>query len=370
MKFHVERDVFVDAVAWAAKSLPARPTMPVLSGLVIDAGENNLELSGFDYEISSQVSVASTTVEPGRTIISGRLLADIVRSLPHETVQVEVSGTRAELRCGRAVFTMPTMSDDEYPEIPHLPPTVGTIDSQDFAGAVGQVTVAAGRDDGLPVLTGAYMEFSGDRLTLVATDRYRLAVREIGWTPDDPTFETSLLVPARTLAEVAKTLTAGESVSLSMDAASGASILGFEGAGRRTTTRLIDEKFPPFRSLLPSESSARAEIEIAEVAEAVRRVGLVLERSSPIRLTFGDGSLRLEAGGNEDAQATEEVPASYEGEALTIAFNPAYLLDGLSALGGNAATLSFTGAFKPAMITGRDGAAGFRYLLMPVRLSS
>lgn len=370
MKFHVERDVFVEAVGWAAKSLPVRPTMPVLSGLVLEASPESLELSGFDYEISSQVTVPATTVEEGTAIISGRLLAEIVRSLPHDTVKVSVTGTRAELRCGRAVFTMPTMSGDEYPEIPALPPTVGHFDSATFAEAVGQVTVAAGRDDGLPVLTGAYLEFAGDRLTLAATDRYRLAVREIAWTPSDAGFETSLLVPARTLADVAKTLTSGDSVSLALDSTANTTILGFSGGGRRSTTRLIDEKFPPFRSLLPSDSSAVAHVEIAELAEAVRRVGLVLERSSPIRLTFADGALRLDAGGNEDAQASEELAADYDGEELTIAFNPAYLLDGLNALGGATATLSFTGAFKPAMVTGSERPEGFRYLLMPVRLSS
>lgn len=370
MKFHVERDVLADAVAWAAKSLPARPTMPVLSGLVLEASGDALELSGFDYEISSQVSVPATTLVEGITIISGRLLADIVRSLPHDVVKIEVSGPRAELRCGRAVFTMPTMSGDEYPEIPGLPPTVGLLDSHTFSEAVGQVTVAAGRDDGLPVLTGAFMEFVGDKLTLAATDRYRLAVREIAWSPDDPAFTTSLLVPARTLADVAKTLTAGDTVALALQEGSGSAILGFEGAGRRSTTRLIDEKFPPFRSLLPSESLAVAELDVASITEAVKRVGLVLERSSPIRLAFSTGAVVLEAGGNEDAQASEEVATSYEGEELTIAFNPAYLLDGLGALEGGTARLSFTGPTKPAMLTEQSSDEDFRYLLMPVRLSS
>jgi DNA polymerase-3 subunit beta len=234
------------------------------------------------------------------------------------------------------------------------------------------VAVAAGRDDTLPVLTGIRIELDGEDVTLAATDRYRLAVRTLRWQPSDPGLQATALVPARTLAESAKSLTAGAEVTVALaSGGTGEGLLGLTGATRRTTTRLLDGEFPKYRSLLPDSASATATLDTAALTDAVRRVSLVASRTSPVRLSFSGDTVVLEAGGLDEAEAAEALPAAFEGEELTIAFNPAYLLDGLNAIDSDEARLSFTGPTKPAVLTGKAGeeTGDYRYLLMPVRLA-
>jgi DNA polymerase III subunit beta len=383
MELRVERDALADAVVWTARSLPARPPMQVLLGLLLDVSDAGLEISGFDYEVSSRVRLDVTAAEDGRALVPGRLLADIVRSLPAQPVELRLEGSRVVLSCGAARFTLPTLPVEDYPALPAMPTVAGALESDVFAGAVQQVALAAGRDDTLPVLTGVRVEIEGETLTLAATDRYRLAVRSLPWRPTEPGISTTALVPARTLAETAKALTGGPEVLLALSSASGPGagegMIGFEGAGRRTTSRLLEGEFPKYRSLLPAESSAVAEIQTVPFAEAVKRVALVAARNAPVRLSFSSDGVVLEAGGADDAQASEQLEAGWEqsasGEPFTIAFNPAYLLDGLQAVDSDTTTLSFTGPTRPAVLTGkRDADAGagpadYRYLLMPVRLS-
>lgn len=382
MDLRVERDALADAVVWTARSLPARPPMQVLLGLLLETGESGLSVSGFDYEVSSRVTVDVTVSEPGRVLVPGRLLSDIVRALPAQPVDLRLEGNRVVLTCGAARFTLPTLPVEDYPSLPAMPTTAGTLDSDLFADAVAQVALAAGRDDTLPVLTGVRLEIEGEELTLAATDRYRLAVRTLPWKPDQPGMSATALVPARTLSETAKALTSGTEVTVALSSAgtgAGEGMIGFEGGAganrKRTTSRLLEGEFPKYRSLLPSESSARAEITTLPFVEAVKRVALVAQRNAPVRLSFGADGVVLEAGGADDAQASERIECGWEGdtsEPFSIAFNPQYLLDGLSAVGSDATTLSFTGPTRPAVLTGkRDGdrPADYRYLLMPVRLS-
>lgn len=386
MELRVERDALADAVVWTARSLPARPPMQVLLGLLLEAGPDGLEVSGFDYEVSSRVRLDATADEPGRVLVPGRLLSDIVRSLPAQPVDLRLDGTRVVLTCGPARFTLPTLPVEDYPALPAMPQTAGTLGADVFAAAVAQVALAAGRDDTLPVLTGVRFEIEGDVLTLAATDRYRLAVRTLPWRPTDPDLSTTALVPARTLSETARALTTGPEVTLALSAGTGSGaasegMIGFEGAGRRTTSRLLEGEFPKYRSLLPSESTALAEVATAPFVEAVKRVALVAARNAPVRLGFSGDGVVLEAGGADDAQASEQLECSWEGpatgEPFSIAFNPQYLLDGLGAVDSDTTTLSFTGPTRPAVLTGKRDAdaaqsaavADYRYLLMPVRLS-
>jgi DNA polymerase-3 subunit beta len=347
----------------------------VLAGLLVEADKTGLTLSGFDYEVSAQVRVDAQVEEPGRALVSGRLLADISRSLPPQPVSVTTEGPKVLLVCGSARFALLTLPVDEYPTLPELPHVTGTLPSGLLATAVAQVAVAAGRDDTLPVLTGIRVEIEGDTVTLAATDRYRLAVRELTWHPEQPGLSAVSLVPARTLADTAKALTGIETVSIALSTGTaGEGLMGFEGQGRRTTTRLLEGEFPKYRALLPSESSAVATVDTAVLVEAVKRVSLVAERNTPVRLTFAAEELQLDAGTGEEAQASESLPCTLDGEPLTIAFNPHFLLDGLSAIDAEVTRFSFTAATKPAVITagGTGEAAGpapYRYLLMPVRLS-
>jgi DNA polymerase III subunit beta len=384
----VERDVFADAVAWTARALPARPTVPVLAGMRLHATGDELTLSSFDYDVSALAKIPVDTQDAGSALVSGRLLAEISRSLPGRPVQISSEGGRAVLTCGSATFNLLTMPEDEYPALPEMPPAAGTVGSDAFATAVSQTAVAAGRDDTLPSLTGVRIEIEGDTLTLISTDRYRLAVRELRWTPAKPDLSAAVLVPAKALTDTARSLTTAAEVSIALalpgdeaapatpglsQATGGDGMIGFEAGGRRTTTRLLSGEFPRYRTLLPSAVNATAEVSTSMLAEAVRRVALVAERNTAVKLSFASGQVTLEAGTGDEAQADEVMEASFEGEDLTIAFNPTYLLDGLTAMDSDTTRIAFTEPGKPALLTGKpgpDGSPDYRYLLMPFRLNS
>ncbi|MEE4025456.1 DNA polymerase III subunit beta [Gordonia sp. PKS22-38] len=385
MKFRVARDEFAESVAWVARSLPARPPVPVLGCVVLTADEG-LEVSGFDYEVSAQESIAAEIAEPGKVLVSGRLLADITKALPNKPVDVSLDGSRVAITCGSAKFSLPTMPVEDYPELPESPAVTGTIPAQVFAEAIGQVAVAAGRDDTLPMLTGVRVEIDDNRVVLAATDRFRLAVRELEWQPSGAGTTGAVLVPAKTLSESAKTAGTGTGeVSLAFGTGSGIGgegILGILGETKRTTTRLLDAEFPKFRQLLPASHTAVATIDSAPLLDAIKRVALVAERGAQVRMEFSEGLLVLTAGGDEAGKAEEELPVQFHGEPLTIAFNPGYLQDGLSAIGVPTVDFGFTTPSRPAVLrpsSGEEPVADesgafvapdsvFTYLLMPVRL--
>jgi DNA polymerase-3 subunit beta len=373
VKLQVERDQLAEAVAWTARALPARPTAPVLAGMRIQAG-NELTLSTFDYEVSAVASLPVITDEDGIVVVSGKLLAEIVRSLPSRPVTLTTDGARTTLKCGSATFTLMLLPAEEYPTLPELPPLAGSVGSDALSSAIAQVGIAAGRDDTLPALTGIRIEISGETLTLVATDRYRLAVRELRWSPARTDLNTAVLVPAKVLGETTRALTSGAEVQVSLGGDEPASLIGFSGAGKQTTTRLISGEYPRYQALLPSEFNAVAELPASTFAEAVRRVALVAERNTPVRLAFSTGQLVLEAGASDEAQAVELLEADFTGEDLQIAFNPQFLLDGIGAIDSDIARLSFTSPTKPAVITGKggsdtsaEGTPDYRYVLMPIR---
>ncbi|KAB1949329.1 DNA polymerase III subunit beta [Micromonospora sp. ALFpr18c] len=376
MKFRVERDALAEAVAWTAKSLPNRPSVPVLAGVMLRVTDGNLRVSGFDYEVSSQVTVEVQGDADGAALVSGRLLAEITKALPAKPVDIAAVGAHLELVCGSARFTLPTMPVEDYPALPEMPQSAGTVDAAAFATAVAQVAIAAGRDETLPMMTGVRVELSGSTLSMLATDRYRLALREIQWRPDDPEVSINALVPARTLNDTAKALgPLGGEVTLALaQGAAGEGMVGLAGGTRRTTSRLLDgANYPPVRSLFPATHNAEARVPVSTLIEVVKRVALVAERATPVLLSFSADGLVVEAGGSEEARASEAMEATFTGDALTIGFNPQYLIDGLANLGSQTAVLSFVDAFKPAVISpaSEDGEVipGYRYLIMPIRVS-
>lgn len=385
LKFRLVREDFADAVAWVAKNLPTRPTVPVLAGVLLTGSDHGLTVSQFDYEVSAQVRVAAEIASSGSVLVSGRLLSDITRALPDKPVDVQVDGTRVSLTCGNARFSLPTMAVEDYPALPALPDETGVLPGDLFAEAISQVAVAAGRDDTLPMLTGIRVEIMGESVVLAATDRFRLAIRELTWSSTSPDIQGAVLVPAKTLAEVAKSGIDGSEVHLSLGAGPTVGkdgLLGISGEGRRTTTRLLDAEFPKFRQLLPAEHTAVATIGVAELTEAIKRVALVADRGAQVRMEFGDGVLRLAAGGEDVGRAEEDLPVDFAGEPLTIAFNPTYLTDGLGSLHSQRVLFGFTTSSKPAVLrpasdddealsgVGPFPAAesDYVYLLMPVRL--
>ena len=375
MKFRVERDALADAVAWAARSLATRPTIPVLAGLLLDVNDSTLSISGFDLEASTQVDLEVAAATTGTALVSGRLLADISRSLPPHPVDFAVDGARLTIACGSARFTLPTMPVEDYPKLPQMPTTAGTVNSAEFATAVAQVAVAAGRDDTLPMLTGVRLEIDGEKLTFAATDKYRLAVRELAWSPSSAgEASAQVVIPARTLADAARSLAQSDELTIALSASAGAGdgIIGFSGAtgGRasRATTRLLDPQFPPYRTLLPTEWSATAEVAVAPFVEAVKRVALLADRSTPVRLEFAEGGVNLSAGGDDEGRAEEQLEVVYDGEPITIAFNATFLLDGLGALDTSSARLLFPSANKPTVLRPAESDEEYYYLIMPMRL--
>ena len=385
MKFRVERDVLAEAVSWVARALPARPVVPVLSGLLVHADGDELRLSCFDYEVSASASVPAEAGEPGSALVPGRLLAEIVRSLPSADVDVTTTADAMMVTCSSAEFALVSLPLEDYPQLPELPAVAGTVDGGLLANAAAQVVPSASRDDTLPMLTGVCLDVDGPVLTLAATDRYRMAVRTIGWNPQDPAARFSALVPARTLADVARTVGPGQPVTIAVgtDRQGGEGpadgMISFEGAGRRLTARLIGAEFIKYESRFPTSFDASAELPAAAFIEAVRRVSLVADRGAPVQLAFRRDVVVIEAQSDGRARGVESVPVTLAGADQVISFNPHYLLDGLAAAALTAAPeadrirLEFTSPARPALITSVPTAQGqpdFRYLVVPLRAPS
>jgi DNA polymerase-3 subunit beta len=383
VKIRLERDVLAEAVQWAARSLPARPAAPILAGLLVEASSDGVTLSSFDYETSAQVKVAAEVSDEGTALVSGKLLADIARSLPAKPVEITSDETKTTLVCGSARFTLQNLPVAEYPQLPRMPEATGTIESQVFAQAVAQVVVAAGRDELLPVFTGVRMEISEETLSLLATDRYRMALKEIPWNPATPGSSGAALVPARVLNDTAKSMVSGETVTLSLSNSSlGEGIIGFEGTGaggvRHTTTRLLDGEFPKVRHLMSITPAVTVRATTAEVIASVRRVALVAERNTSLRMLIEDGSITLEAATGDQAQAVEAIPATVtehvaDANMTAAGFNPHYLQDALNALDAPYVQFSFTAPGKPCLLTGLNELDGdpiddYRHVIMLMRL--
>lgn len=384
MKIRLERDVLAEAVQWAARSLPTRPSVPILAGLLIRAGDDQVTFSSFDYETSAQIKVKAAVTDEGEALISGRLLADISRSLPGKPVDITADATKMEIVCGSARFTLQTLPVADYPSLPTMPQSTGGVPSQVFAEAVSQVVVAAGRDELLPVFTGVRIEIEDDRISLLATDRYRMALKEIAWNPRSTQASSAALVPAKVLSETAKSMTAGENVTLSLaDGGAGDGIIGFSGDGlsgeRETTTRLLDGEFPKVRHIMNTQGVLHVRVNTAEAIDAAKRVALVAERNTSLRMLIGDGSVTLEAATGDQAQASEAIEATVDqpdgGDLAVLAagFNPTYLLDALGAFDTPYVDFSFTAPSKPCLLTGltdldSDPLTDYRHVIMLMRL--
>jgi DNA polymerase-3 subunit beta len=376
MKFRVERDVLAEAVTWTARTLPTRPPAPVLAGVRMEAdAQGTIGLSSFDYEVSARSEIPAEVSEPGTVLVSGRLLAEISRSLPNKPVDVTLEGTKVMLTCGASRFSLLTMPVEDYPALPLMPELSGTVSGDALTHAVAQASVAASRDDTLPLLTGVRMEIDDERITLLATDRYRLALRELTWTPATPGYSAVALVRARTLNDVAKSLGSGGGlVNVGLSVGNGVDLIGFEAGGRHTTSQLVDGDYPPVRRLFPDATPIHSVVATGPLIDAAKRVSLVAERNTPIRLSFTDGQVVLDAGQGDDAQASEALEAVLVGEDIQVAFNPQFLLDGLGALGTDFVRLSFTHPNKPVEFTGQGSLDGedsseYRYLLVPIRFA-
>jgi len=384
VKIRVERDALADAVAWVARSLPTRPTAPILAGMLLQADAKGLTMSSFDSTTSAKVSLPATVTDEGTVLVSGRLLAEIARSLPNKPVDLVADHSKVELTCGQARFTLQTLPVDEYPTLPDMPTQTGEVDAAVFEKAVGQVFVAAGRDELLSVFTGVKMEINGESLSLLATDRYRMALKELTWRPSSPSVEGAVLVPGKVLADTAKSMTSGDTVTISLSTteAEGEGLAGFVGESargtREATTRLLSQAFPKVRHLMDVDATVSVRVNTGDLLAAVKRVSLVAERNTPLRMRINDDHIALEAATGDQAQASEALEAQVEvvGDEQSITdagFNPHYLLDALTALDSPYAHFSFTLPGKPCLIMGLatidgDPLVDYRHVIMLMRL--
>ncbi|KJC64502.1 DNA polymerase III, beta subunit [Agreia bicolorata] len=376
MKFQANRDVFSEAVSFAVKLLPQRTTLPILSGILIKADEDGLTLSSFDYEVSAQTQIAADVEEPGTVLVSGRLLSDIASKLPNAPVRFASEDSRITVSSGSAKFTLLSMPVEEYPSLPQIGEESGILPADKFAAAVAQVAVAASRDDVTPVITGVQLEVSENTLSLVATDRYRVAVRNIDWDSGDAgTTTASALVPAKTLQEVGKTFGNAGTISVSITNTDDRELIAFRADKKTVTSLLIKGNFPPVKRLFPETVDNYAVINTAELIESTRRVSLVLEREAALRFTFTIDGVTLEAIGSEQAQASESIDALLTGSDTVVSLKPQFLLDGLSAVHSEYVRISFTKTDNPnkpgpVLITSQSskdqpGTDDYKYLLQP-----
>lgn len=376
MRFQVNRDVFSEAVSFVVKLLPQRNPQPILAGVLIEADGSGLTLSAFDYEASARTTIEATVDTPGTILVHGRLLSDIASRLPNAPIEIAVEEDGGiTVTCGSARFTLAAMPVEEYPAIPEVAGSSGVVPADDFGTAIAQVGFAASRDDVTPVLTGVQLEVSGQSLSLVATDRYRVSLRDVPWDGESAADQTAL-VPARTLVEVGKTFGHAGTIQIAFSGAGDREIIAFTAGNKTVTSLLIKGNFPPVRRLFPEQTDHYAVVNTADLIEAVRRVALVLDRAAPLRFTFSSDSVTMDASGSEHARASESVDAILSGgEEVVLGLNPQYLIEALGAVKSEFVRVTFTSSdnankLSPVLITSQTsvdqaGLDSFKYLLQP-----
>ncbi|MBW3577239.1 MAG: DNA polymerase III subunit beta [Actinobacteria bacterium] len=370
MELRAERTEFTDAIAWTTRTVAARATLPALAGVLLDARDGRLTCRATDLELAAEVSVPVRIDEPGTALLPGRLLGQLVSRLPDAPVDISGGGDRVTLRCGRATFGVRGMPADDFPQLPQPAEDAprGIVKAEPFVRMVGQVARAASPDEARPVLTGVKLEGSDDRLTAAATDSYRLAVREVAW---DRGVAAEALVPARALSESSRAASErGAEVTIVFEDGQASFLFG----DRRLTTRLIEGNFPEYRQLLPTGYETRVTVDRALLHDALQRVAVVAlgQTNTPVMMRFEDGTVELTAGAQEVGDATESLPAEVDGEGLSIAFNPMFLVAGIEAAGTEQVVIELRDGLKPAVVKphSNDGGEEFIYLLMPVRTNN
>ncbi len=365
MKFRCERDALVEALNTAGRAVSSRTgSLPVLAGVRVELESNTLSVTGSDLDltITSALEVDGST--DGVTVLPSKLATDIVRVLEPGAVTIEVSADEANIKAGRSEFSVRTIPATEFPRLPDPEGDAVRLSTGDLAEALRQVVSAASTDESRPILTGVLMAAEGDGLRLVATDSYRLAVRDLPGT-SFLADEQQVLVPSTALKELGRLLAGTEEVTLRL----GERDAAFELPGSILVTRLIEGDFPNYRSLIPQSQPNLLTVGREPLLDAVRRVKVVArEPSTPVKLLMSADGLELSASAQDVGTASEMLDAKYEGSELTVAFNPEYLQAGIEASTGDEVTLETVDALKPALLRSLDN-TDFLYLLMPVRVS-
>jgi DNA polymerase-3 subunit beta len=362
VKFRCDRDALSEALQTVQRGVSSRPGIPALTGVLLDATDDgHLTLTTTDLEVSARLTIEVQVSEAGAALVPARLLGDTVKSLSDAPVEFETDQSQSHIRCAAYEGTLRLLPAEDFPGLQEPGGTTITAEAGAFAEAVNQVGRAASRDEARPVLTGVLVEVSREGVVLVATDSYRLAVRELVATADG---EGKAIVPERALTEAGRAAAADEkaTVTVFVDDAQ----VAFRIGALTLTSRLIEGEFPNYRQLLPEEHESRLTVSRQQLLDAVRRVGLLARDTTPVRLEFNALGVKLSSSSPDLGQAVEAVEARYEGEDLTVAFNPQYLADGLTACGGESVRLDVRDGLKPGVLRGDVDA--FTYLVMPVRL--
>lgn len=360
MKFRCDRDVLAEALQTVQRAVSARPGIPALAGVLMSVAGKELDLATTDLEVSARLRVEVQVQEEGVALLPARLLVDLVKSFDQAPVALEAVGGQARISCGNYEGTIRCLPAEDFPALQEPSGVRVRVDAGDFAEGVSQVSRAASRDEARPILTGVVVEVGRGGLTLLATDSYRLAVREMAATAEG---EGRALVPERSLSEAGRAAGSekGE-VELLVDQ----SQVAFRIGALTLTSRLIEGEVRNYRELIPERSDNQLSCSRQQLVDAVRRVGLLARESSPVRLEFSPLGVRLSSSSPDLGEAMEVVEGEYRGQDLTVAFNPSYLLDGLTAAVGDRVHLEVRDGLKPAVIRGEE--EGFVYLVMPVRL--
>lgn len=374
MKVEVNSASFADAVAWTTRVIDMRPANPILAGLKIDATNGTLQLSAFNYQVSSRHHIEAGIDEEGSILVLGKLMADITKSLPAEKTYLSSENNTLTITSGKSTFTLQLMPLGEYPDLPTLPQKLGQVDAPTFIQAVNQASVSISKEENRPVLTGIQIQFDNDTVTMTSTDRFRLSRSTFTWTPEHDNIHAISLVCGSLLRDIAHSLDDHQNVLIHLNEEE-PSLLGFENSGRTSTSQLIDGEFPSIDRLFIDEYPIHAVINRQALINAIKRVALVAEKNAPIRMIFTHQELILSAGNAEESQAKEILDIDMDGEDITVAFNPNYLLEGLGAIAEPFVHMKMSTAVKPVEFNGQQEADGdesmnYRYLLVPMRFNN
>ncbi|MBR5951245.1 MAG: DNA polymerase III subunit beta [Actinomycetaceae bacterium] len=372
MQLSIDRDVFSEAVSWVARTIQANPAKPILGGILMEATEEGtLLLASHDPEIGARVTVEAQVNEAGSCVVNGRLLSEFSKVIPQRPIELKIEGNKLDLVCGSSHLSMATMPLEDYPKAAQLPELAGSIDGALWQQTIAQVATAASHDDTLPLLVSICIEIDGEDISLMATDRYRLALKELTWQPAQTGISERILIRASRLADISKNLGTVSKVDVYADENS--NIIGISAGGRLNTLRRVDGEYPPVRNLFPSESTGYAVVKRKDMVDAIKRVALVVEKNLPVRLSFTAGKVTLEAGQGDNDRISDAIEVGGTNDDISMGFNPNYLREALDSLGSDYARISFTQATKPAVITAQKEAQGeeiegYKVLQMPIRL--
>jgi len=376
MKFQADREVLSDAVSFLVRLLSPRPQLPQLSGVMIEATKDEVVLSIFDYEVAARVKIAAAVEAPGKVLVQARLLSEIVSKLPASSVSLVIDETRLQVTSGSSKFSLSSMATTDYPDTPEFPAATGKVSAAEFTNSVAKVASAASREEVTPVLTAVMIQADAKNLTMVATDRFRVAVKSLPWT--GKAIDRDVLIPARVLNEIAKTFSHEGDLELAFGETE-KEMIGFSSGNKTVSTATIKGKYPAVLQLFPEDTENFAVLNNQDLLNATRRVALVVDREKPLRYKFSEGELSLESIGSDVADASEQIACSLKGGETLVSLRPQFLSDALAGLDAENVKIGFTvnpnnpnkpGPVLISPVDPKDGDKDFRYLLQPNLLVS